>query len=221
MFFDSHTHNKRYENGGFIMGLEGEPFFEGTLCNKEILQVHEPKKNYISFYYVNNEECKSQKKIRHLYLKYHPRREKYNTKEVISSIEHNNPKAVVIDTLNEPFWSPYDYWSIARRFPDIYFIFPHAGGYLINDFVKICHFQKNVWIDFSLTHTILGVYGDKGTGLFYIEDAIKYSLNSSFKNRILMGSDYPFFSQEDVVNYYKKYINMLNENFLELCKKIV
>ena len=127
----------------------------------------------------------------------------------------------MIDTLNEPYWVAYDFWKIAREFPDLIFIFPHSGGYLINDFVKICHFQKNVWIDFSLTQTILGQFG-KCHGLPYIGEAIRYALESSFANRILLSSDYPFFSQDDVVLYYKKMnkIDMLNKNFSNLLEKI-
>jgi hypothetical protein len=220
MFFDAHMHNKKDEQGGFLVGLEGSPHFEGTLNNSEVLKLHNPKENYISFYYVENSEIN--KKIEHEYLKFHPRREKYSPKDIINSIKTNNPKCVMIDTLNEPFWTPYDYWNIAREFPNLTFIFPHSGGYLINDFIKICHFQKNVWLDFSLTHTNLGCFEDKEKGLAYINQAIKYALNSPFKNRILMSSDYPFFSQVDVVNFYKKLnaIDLLNSNFYSLLELI-
>lgn len=215
MFYDSHIHNKRNEIGGFLVGLEGTPYFEGTMSNREVLALQD--ENYIAFYYVTDKEIKN--KVNHRYLKFHPRREKYTPSSVIDSIQLNNPKCVMIDTLNEPFWKPYDYWDIARVFPDIPFIFPHAGGYLINDFIKICHFQKNVWIDFSLTHTNLSQFGQ---GLLHTTDAIKYSLKSPFKDRVLMGSDYPFFSQEDVYDFYKKVnaVELLNFNFMALKEKI-
>lgn len=215
MFYDAHMHNKKDEKGGFLVGLEGEPYFEGTMNNDEVLSLQD--ENYLAFYYVTNKEL--QNKINQKYLKYHPRREKYTPDDVIKSIKLNSPKCVMIDTLNEPYWVPYDYWKIAAEFPEIPFIFPHSGGYLINDFIKICHFQRNVWIDFSLTHTNLGQFGE---GLFYITDAIKYALKSPFKNRVLMGSDYPFFSQEDVYNFYKKLnaVELLNSNFIALKEKI-
>ena len=208
MFYDCHIHNVNNENGGFLVGLEGEPYFEGTLNNSEVSKLQ--NENYIAFFYVTFENIN--KKLYHKYLKYHPRREKYTPDEVIESIKLNNPKCVMIDTLNEPYWIPYDYWDVARKFPDLFVIFPHAGGYLINDFIKICHFQKNVWLDFSLTHTTLGQFGN---GLQYITDGIKYVLKSPFKNRILMGSDYPFFSQDDVVKFYRdlNVIELLNSNF--------
>ena len=62
----------------------------------------------------------------------------------------------ILDTLNEPYWDYKDYWLIAKELPEVKFVFAHAGGYLINDFIKICHFQENVYIDFALTHTTLG-----------------------------------------------------------------
>ncbi len=220
LFFDAHIHNKSEENGGFIVGLEGTPKFEGTLNNKEALSFHNPNQNYISFYYITKNEIN--KKCPHKYLKYHPRREKYTPEEIIKSIKLNNPKSVMIDTLNEPYWTPYDYWKIAREFSEVIFIFSHSGGYLINDFIKICHFQKNVWLDFSSTHTFLGHLGDKKTGLSYINQGIEYALQSPFNNRILLSSDFPFFSQKDVVKFYKKHnkIKLLNENFLTLLEKI-
>ena len=216
MIFDAHLHNKNKENGGFLIGTEGTPFFEGTLTNKEVLKFHDPSNFYFAFYYVSNEESTSV--IAHDYLKYHPRREKYYSGQIIKSIKLNKPKAVMIDTLNEPFFSAYDYWSIARAFPDIFFIFAHSGGYLINDFIKICHFQTNVWLDFSLTHTTLAKLGDK-KGLSYVNDAISYSLNGSFCERILLGSDWPFFDQKAVFNFYQKHIKLLNNNFLKLLEK--
>lgn len=220
MFFDAHIHNLCKESGGLIIGLSGEPQFEQTLDNSAVLKLHRPDKNYFSFYYVSANEINGQ--LSHAYLKFHPRREKYSPAEVISCIRKNHPRCVMIDTLNEPYWTAYDYWKIAREFSDTIFIFPHAGGYLINDFIKICHFQKNVWIDFALTHTVLGKYNNPETGLPYVNEAIKYALNAPFNNRILMSSDYPFFSQEDVVSYYHKLnkTDLLNSNFLHLTEVI-
>lgn len=220
MVYDVHIHKKNKEAGGFIIGLEGTPFFEGTINNQEALSYHDPINKYLTFYYVTKEEC-GEKLIYHPYLKYHPRRERYAPDEVVKSIKTNRPKAVVIDTLNEPYWTPYDYWNLARECADIIFIFAHSGGYLINDFIKICHFQPNVWIDFALTHTTLGKFGNKEYGLGYVNDAIHYALNSTFKKRVLLGSDYPFFNQEDVFAYYKNYIELLNNNFLSLFEKIM
>lgn len=210
MIYDAHIHAIGNEKGGFIIGLEGVPCYKGTLSNEGALALHNPEKNYISFYYVTNEE--KEEIIIHKYLKYHPRREGYTPEQVVESIKINKPKAVIIDTLNEPYWTAYDYWNVAKSAPKINFIFAHAGGYLINDFIKICHFQPNVWIDFALTHTTLGKLGDQD-GLEYISDAIHYSLRSPFKNRVLLSSDYPFFNQEDVFEYYKKDIELLNSNF--------
>lgn len=211
MPYDAHIHNIGSERGGFLIGLEGEPYFNETLTNKEVLTLHDPLNKYISFYYITKGECKDI--VQHKYLKYHPRREQYSLEEVIESIKMNNPKAVIIDTLNEPYWRPYDYWKVARTFPKLLFVFAHSGGYLINDFIKICHFQPNVWLDFALTHTTLGRYGDQKTGLPYIDQAIKYAMVAPFKNKILMSSDFPFFDQNEVFDYYKNYQDLLDANF--------
>lgn len=219
MIYDAHIHCKGKESGGFIVGLEGEPRFPNTLNNEQALALHNVSNKTISFYYVTKEECEKTNPILWKYLKYHPRREKYKKEEVIGSISRNKPAIVMIDTLNEPDWSAYDYWKIARAFPDIAFIFSHAGGYLINDFLKICHFQNNVWIDFALTHTTLGKLGKKD-GLTYVNQGIYYALHSSFNNRILLASDYPFFCQEDVFEYYHEYVPLLNNNYERLISSI-
>ena len=217
MVFDAHIHNKNNEKGGFLIGLEGNPFFDGTLTNSEVLELHNPKNNYFSFYYVTSSEIYTL--IKHNLLKYHPRREKYSHELVSNSIKKNHPKAVIIDTLNEPYWTVYDYWNIARENADIPIIMAHAGGYLVNDFIKMCHFQPNVWIDFALTHTTLGRLGNKNEGLAYINDAIKYALHSPFKNKVLLSSDFPFFNQDEVFKYYNDYINLLNCNYLSFVRE--
>ena len=85
----------------------------------------------------------------------------------------------------------------------------------------MCHFQPNVWIDFALTHTVLGHLGDKEKELPYINEAIRYSLNSPFKKRVLMSSDFPFYNQDDVFEYYAEYHDLLNDNFLSLAEVIM
>lgn len=213
VFFDAHIHSKNLETKGFLVGLEGEPWFEGILHNHEV-QALADNEHYLYFHYV--EATALQQKIDHPLLKYHPRREKYSPEEVIQSIRLNQPRCVMLDTLNEPFWTPYDYWKVARAFPEIRFIFPHAGGYLINDFIKICHFQPNVWIDFALTHTHFSTIATNP--LPYVDEAIRYAVHAPFKHRVLMGSDWPFFDQMRVVEYYQQLgvLELLNANFLDL-----
>ena len=215
-FYDSHIHCPGEESGGFIVGLEGTPWFDGILHNAEAEAVAKASPAYKFFRYVTREEALAEDACRVVcgqLLKYHPRREKYTPEEVVASIRALQPRAVMIDTLNEPGWVAYDYWKVARAFPDLTFIFPHAGGYLINDFIKICHFQSNVWIDFTLTHTNFG--GISSNPLPYVDQAIAYALKAPFRNRVLMGSDLPFFNQMAVVAYYERLgaLDMLNENF--------
>lgn len=218
MFYDAHIHKKNKEAGGFIIALEGQPQYDSLYTNVQAVALHDPANNYISFQYVLNDfDCKC---YNWNYLKFHPRRERYSKEWVMHAIRINNPRCVILDTLNEPYWQAYDYWEVAKNFPDVCFVFAHAGGYLINEFIKICHFQPNVWIDFSYTQTILGHYGNSEIGLPYINHAIKYAMHSSFQNRILMSSDFPFCSQDEVLSYYSDYQSLLNNNFIEVLKKI-
>lgn len=217
-FYDAHLHNKGSESGGFVVGVEGTPWFDGILHNDEAFALAQTNSGYRFFRYVTRGDAGERPNgtADGLLLKYHPRREKYTADQVIESIRVWRPKAVMIDTLNEPGWVAYDYWKVCRAFPDLTFILPHAGGYLINDFIKICHFQPNVWIDFTLTHTNFGSISKNP--LPYVDQAIIYALDSPFRNRVLMGSDLPFFDQMDVVRYYERLgkLDMLNENFERL-----
>lgn len=218
-FYDAHLHNVGNESGGFLIGLEGAPWFKDVMHNEEAEAVAKTNSSYKCFRYVTRDELLRVVDggiTRGMLLKYHPRREKYTPGEVIESIRVLRPGAVMIDTLNEPYWVAYDYWKVAREFPDLSFILAHAGGYLINDFIKICHFQPNVWIDFTLTHTNLG--GISKNPLPFVDQAISYAVNASFRDRILMGSDLPFFNQMDVVQYYERLgvVDLLNGNFERL-----
>ena len=87
----SETNAEKIGAGGFIIGLEGVPYFKGTLTNEGALALHNPEKNYISFYYVTNEE--KEEVIIHKYLKYHPRREGYTPEQVVESIKINKRRA--------------------------------------------------------------------------------------------------------------------------------
>ena len=216
IFYDGHIHKKSLEAGGFIIGLE-KKYDKKTLSNTEALLFHSVEEKYISFYQVTKAEIDSL--IGHGYLKYHARLEGYSPDEVVHSIRINQPRAVIIDTLNEPYWVPYDYWKIAQIFPETPIILAHAGGYAVNEYIKICNIQKNIWIDFSLTHSVLGKYGEED-GLSIIHQAICFSLKHTFRNRILLGSDYPFYDQNEVLKYYGANIGMLNTNFETLLKMI-
>jgi len=218
IYYDSHLHSVCAEAGGFLVGLEGAPHFSGTFTNAEALALHHPENLRVAFYYVAADAMLMHQA--HPFLKYHPRREKYSPEQVATSISLNRPRCVMLDTLNEPAWQAYDYWKIARAFPDLPFVFAHAGGYLIQEFIKICHFQPNVWIDFALTHTNLGGISDNP--LAYVDDAIRYAMHAPFRDRVLMGSDAPFFSQEDVVAYYERLgaVELLNENFRRLLRTL-
>ena len=216
IFYDAHIHKKSLEAGGFIIGLE-KKYDKEKLSNKEAFLLHSVEEKYIFFHQVTKDERDSL--VGHKYLKYHARLEGYSPDEVIHSIQINQPKAVIIDTLNEPYWISYDYWKIAQTFPEIPIILAHAGGYAINEFIKICNIQKNIWIDFSLTHSVLGKYGEED-GLLYVHQAIRFALKHTFKNRILFGSDYPFYDQNEILKYYEASISMLNTNFETLLRMI-
>lgn len=199
MFWDSHAHKIGNQAGGFIIALENGD--QDVITNTELRQM-KLGSSFIPVEYVTNKFQKTLTAV----VKYHPRIEKYSKDEVIEDIKLRKPNGVILDTLNEPYWSIYDYWEIARTYPEIPFLFSHAGGYKVLDFVEICEFNKNVWLDFSYTQNYFGLMGEKKQ-LKTITETIKYAFKSSIKNKVLFGSDYPYVNQEECIDYYIKNVD--------------
>lgn len=219
-FFDAHAHCIKNQAGGILLGMEGEPYFEGTLTNRQVEMITQTDNRFHPAYYVG---CDFGLVPDERILKYHPRREKYTSEEVIHDLERRACKLCIIDTLNQPYWQPLDYWKVVAANPDKYFILPHVGGYDIIDFLKILDFNKNVYVDFSMTQEYFGWCGSRPR-LAIIADGIDYCLNSpKLSKRVLFGSDEPFFSQELALQKYNTYTcaeDVLVNNYQELIDKI-
>lgn len=214
-FHDAHSHALLSQEGGLFIGLEGEPVFPGVTSNEEALALEEPARLRFAVEYVSAGRKTGSRPL----LKFHPRREKYSPEFVRESIRQSSPKLCIIDTLNQPFWKPDDYWQIARTFPDVQFIFCHAGGYDILDFLKMTDFTANIWIDFSLTQEYFGWCGDRPR-FAHVCDCIDFALNCTrIKRKVVFGSDEPFFSQKSALEKYQQLPDsdlFLTENFLAL-----
>lgn len=219
-FFDVHTHCVGGEKGGILIGLEGEPRYDNVLNNSSLQKLIESRTNYYPAYYVTRafDEVPDE-----TILKYHPRREKYTSSEVITDLQKRTCKLCIIDTLYSPIWQPIDYYQVVTTFPNIFFILAHMGGYDICDFVKILEFNKNVYADFSLTQEYFGWCGNN-LPLNLVVDMINYCLNNDkLCKRVLFGSDSPFYSQELAINKYFTYRNfaaVMQLNYIELMNKI-
>ena len=199
MFWDSHAHQIGQQQGGFIIALENGD--RNVISNDEIKQLNLDK-NFIPVEYVTASFQDTATKV----VKYHPRNECYTKSDVIKDIQARNPRGVIIDTLNEPYWCAYDYWELAKTFPQIQFLLSHAGGYKLLDFIEICEFNKNVWLDFSYTQNHFGMIGSKPE-LKAVTDIMRYAFGSTMKDRILFGSDYPYVNQEECFAFYKENVS--------------
>ena len=217
-FYDAHSHKLEAQTGGFLIGLDGEPKFEGILSSVEAVNLQNKSKFLFAVEYINCSFKQTNTKV----VKYHPRREKYLVSQVIEDIKNRLPNIVIIDTLNQPYWQPLDYWQIALQFKEIQFVFCHAGGYDIHEFLKIANFSNNVWLDFSLTQEYFGWCGDRPKYL-NITNAIDFALSNSVINKkILFGSDNGFFSQLVALQKYLTLKNsdlFLKDNFLKLIER--
>lgn len=215
MIWDCHAHQIGKQDGGFIIALENQK--EAAVINNNLLQKVNMGKTFIPVEYVTNSFQETNTDI----VKYHPRLEKYTYKEVVKDISHRKVKGIIFDTLNEPYWKSDDYWKIANKFPQIQFLFSHAGGYKILEFIEICEFCKNVWIDFSFTQNHFGLIGNNSE-LKAVTDIIKYSFSANVKRKILFGSDYPYVNQEECIEYYVKNVpkEIYSENYINFLYNI-
>lgn len=216
-FYDAHAHIVEEQKGGFVIALEGEPFLSRAYGNRDIHQIC-PSPEFIPVEYVRRDFDPTTTEV----IKYHPKREGYSKEDIISDLRCRDAKAVIVDTLNSPFYSYSDYWEIVSSFKNITFILAHCGGYDIDDFIKVVDFNKNVYADFSYTQEYMGVVVPDSHAYPKIRDAMDHMLNNKRMNRkILFGSDNPFFSQRLAYEYYfdRGYIDLLNANFEELIDK--
>lgn len=219
-YFDAHAHCIKSQSGGILIGLEGEKEFDGFMNNMDVEVASSIDSNFLPCYYIlkNRNEVPSE-----TLLKYHPRREKYTSDEVIADLKTRSCKLCVIDTLNQPYWSYLDYWKVVMSFPKVFFILSHMGGYDIVDFVKLMDFNPNVYGDFSMTQEFFGWCGERAR-FATVVDCIDYCIVSKrLNNRILFGSDEPDFSQVIALNKYLTLSNaedILVNNYLRLINEL-
>ena len=110
-FYDTHAHCIKNQQGGILIGLEGNPVFDGTLNNCDVERLTRENPNYVPAYYITKDfNAVPDETI----LKYHPRREGYSADEVIDDLLKRNCKLCIIDTLNYPNWQPLDYLKIVN-----------------------------------------------------------------------------------------------------------
>lgn len=220
IYYDDHAHCIKGQTGGILIGLEGKPQFDNFLNNREVEEIIKANSNFKACYYITKERNEVPDET---LLKYHPRREKYTSDEVILDLKTRNCKLCIIDTLNQPNWNYLDYWKVVSAFPNIKFILPHMGGYDIVDFVKILDFNKNVYCDFAMTQEYFGWCGNRAR-YSVVADSIDYCLrHHKLSNKVMFGSDEPDFSQAIALEKYQQLPNsedLLVNNYLNLINSI-
>jgi Amidohydrolase len=193
-FHDAHCHAPGEAAGGFVIALEGVPVFGGTVTNAEIARFHDPGRKLIAIPY-----ARAGSEVEGPLIKYHPRREGYDPGWVSDDIARFRRRLVLIDSLNGVRWEPRAYLDLARARPEVEFVMCHAGGYDIVEFVKMCRFLTNVWLDFSVTQHEFGWVSGRGSPA-YIADTIDHALGERrIAPRVMFGSDFPLLEQRDAL----------------------
>ena len=184
-FFDCHTHEVYEERTGFLIALDGRLGSVGGYDNKEVIGIAK-KNGMIPVQYVTS---KLDKDLETNIIKFHPRREQYSIEDISLYIQNYAPKAVIIDTLNQPYMQPNDYWWLVKQFPNIQFLLSHAGGFDILNFLQIAMFQNNAWIDFSYVQHLFGWCGEKNPLQHVVENMNYAFCNERIYKKLLFGTD--------------------------------
>ncbi len=221
-YYDCHMHELASEKKkGFLIALDGLRGSSGGYSNSEIMDIAEIAPYVIPVQYVDWQFCRTQTPI----VKYHPRREKYSMPQVMEDIRRRGPKAVIIDTLNQPDWQPQDYWMLAREFPKLPFLFSHAGGYDMLSFINMVTYQKNIWIDFSYVQDIFGWWGEQPK-LKPVTDLMEYGMvNPKIYGKLMFGTDSMREEEEKdgaILELYAKYQSfpmVVHDNYLSFLKE--
>ncbi|ESR25242.1 amidohydrolase family protein [Lutibaculum baratangense] len=196
-FHDAHSHAVEHQRGGFLIALEGEPRLPYMLSNQQVLAQEDRSRLLFGVPYVSHRG--SDRSFDYPVVKYHARREGYSPSWVSVDLERHPRRLALIDTLNAIDWAPESYLTLARDHPQTQFLFCHAGGYDILQFVKMARFMPNVWLDFSATQEIFG-WVDRQSNLRAVTDAIDHALaEPRIARKLVFGTDNPGFRQAAAV----------------------
>jgi hypothetical protein len=218
-FYDVHSHVIEEQSGGFLIALENEKTYKNVLSNDDVNKLEDRNRLLFAVEYVTSDYQETETKI----VKYHPQRENFSIEGMTNDIAYRSPKICIVDTLNQPYWQPKDYWLLAKKFKDIQFLYAHSGGWDVMDFIRMTILEDNIWIDFSWTQEYFGWCGNGSINKNIIQ-TIDFALSHKrLIRKIMFGSDNPFYSQRSALD---KYINLpdyeyfLKTNYLSLINRV-
>ena len=198
IFHDCHAHIVERQRGGFLIALEGRKDLPYMLSNAEVYRREDRSQLLFAVPYAHHAGPDSG--IESALIKYHARREGYTPEWVAQDLVRFPRRIALVDTLNSIDWEPRSYLDLAVRHPLTQFLFCHAGGYDIMEFLKMARFARNVWLDFSATQEIFGWVGNH-SNLPMVTDAITHALaEPRIAAKVLFGSDVPGFQQAAAVH---------------------
>ena len=225
--FDSHLHfpiaetlpnslsslvencQKANVKGGLIISMHGEPW--------KLQEVAELVGQNSNFQFAVNPNLNQSldslranvtfaKKIGAAALKIHPRNQRVNlqTKEVRNLVQLAKELSipVIICSFDDGSWSRIgltqdQFIKLADDFPDVNFLWAHAGGHHVLDFMFMARRVTNVFLDTSFTQS----YFFKGT----VVENLNYA-TESLSARFMFGTDFeqvPYVeSVEELRNFY-------------------
>ena len=198
VFHDCHAHIVKGQRGGFLIALEGRADLPYMLDNAEVRRQEDRGRLLFGVPYAR---CAGHDSgLESALVKYHARREGYAPEWVAQDLARFPRRIAIVDTLNAIDWEPRRYLDLAVRYPATQFVFCHAGGYDIVEFLKMARFLGNVWLDFSATQEIFGWVGNRST-LPMVTDAITHALaEPRIAAKVMFGSDTPGFRQSAAVH---------------------
>ena len=179
-------------DGGFLLHQGTDPWHYSKLC-EEVQEIP----NLDVFVNLNlnqsrraiKRDLKQIKNLGAIGIKLHPRRQMLNLKEpkVFLALEVVQELRLKVNlcTFDDGSWSrtalePSSFLALADRYPNILFLWSHAGGFRVIEFTMMARRTSNVYLDSSFTQD----YFFKGSVRFDLD----YATNSLPK-RFMFGTD--------------------------------
>ena len=214
----SHLQERMHDanvEGGLLIHLDSDPWHFTNLCD----EVREAPNLKV---FVNTNLNQSPRKIKQelslikdsgaIGVKIHPRRQKLNLTEpnvyIALDLAQELRLKVNLCTFDDGSWSRIgleasNYLAVADKYQETAFLWSHAGGFRVLEFMMMARRTKNVYLDTSFTQT----YFFKGT----VKEDLNYA-TESLSDRFMFGTDTGMDKYVEVVREAKEYFLTRNQD---------
>ena len=117
--------------------------------------------------------------------------------------------SIGIIPFKDSFSNPSHIDEVASDFPQLIIIIGHSGKILYDETAMLLRKHKNVYADISTNIGRSSLFSEHPMAwLLY-----KFKSYAGCMDRVIFGSDYPFYMQDETLNCFNKAVKLLNEKY--------